>query len=181
MVLDPVFSLTIAILIAFVFARAGLHKVMEYSRHVEIVADYQVAPRWLAPLLAPLVIILEFAAAALALWPATRSTGLVLAAGLLLAYGFSIGLNLLRGRTSIDCGCAWGSQGQRISGWLLLRNILLIGVSLAVLAPMAQRSLNVLDWFLTAGASLAVIAVYVIGDLLIANGSKLSRLKSLHG
>jgi hypothetical protein len=176
MVLDPVLSLTVALLIAFVFARAGMHKVMQYSRHVEIVADYRVAPRWLVPLLAPLVIIVEFAAAVLALWPATRSLGLALAAGLLLVYVFAIGLNLLRGRTSIDCGCAWGSQGQRISAWLLLRNILLLGVSLAAIAPMAQRSLHVLDWLLTACASLAVIVVYVTGDLLIANWSKLSQL-----
>jgi hypothetical protein len=176
MVLDPVFSRTVAILIAFVFARAGMHKIMQYARHVEIVADYRVAPRWLVPLLAPLVIILEFAAAALVLWPATRSPGLALAAGLLLVYIYSIGLNLLRGRTSIDCGCAWGSQGQSISAWLLLRNMLLLGVSLAAIAPMAQRSLHVLDWLLTVCASLAVIAVYVTGDLLIANWSKLSRL-----
>src|SRR3990172_5198448 len=101
MILDPVFSLSIAVLIAFVFAQAGIHKIMEFPRHVEIVADYRVAPRWLVPLLAPLVIVLEFAAAVLVLWPATRSSGLALAAGLLLVYVFSIGLNLRRGRTSI--------------------------------------------------------------------------------
>ncbi len=41
---DPIYALTIALLIAFVFAFAGVHKVMDYARHVGVVADYQVVP-----------------------------------------------------------------------------------------------------------------------------------------
>ena len=181
MVFDPIFSLSIAVLFAFVFTSAATHKVMQYRRHVVIVADYRVMPRWLAPLLAPLVIALEFTVAILVPWPAWRTPGLMLAAGLLLVYLFSIGLNLLRGRTSIDCGCGWGSQGQGISSWLLVRNLILIGAVAVALAPQVERPLNILDGFLAAFASLALIAVYSIGDLLIANWLKLSQLKLVHG
>ncbi len=178
-VLDPIHSLIVAILVAFVFAHAATHKVLDYTRHVGIVANYRVMPAWFVPLLAPLVIILEYAAAILALLPATRPTGLILAAGLLLAYLFSIGLNLLRGRTSIDCGCGWGSQEHPISGWLLIRNLLFAAVTLSALLPLANRSLHLADWILVALASSAVIAVYYIGDLLIANWLKLGKLKSV--
>lgn len=176
-VLDPIYSLIVAVAVAFVFAHAATHKVKEYARHVGIVADYQVMPARLVPLLAPLFIGLEFAAAVFVLIPATRSMGLILAAGLLLVYLFSIGLNLLRGRTSIDCGCGWGSQQQSISGWLLIRNLLFIAVIASALLPLAERSLHLADWILVVLASSAVIAVYYIGDLLIANGLKLSKLK----
>jgi hypothetical protein len=181
MALDPVYSLATALLVAFVFASAGIHKVMEYSRHTMIVADYRVAPRWVAPLLAPLVIALEIAAAVAVLLPSLRSQGFLLAAGLLLIYAASIGLNLLRGRTSIDCGCGWGSHGQRISSWLVVRNGLLLVAILAVaLSPAVERPLNWADWFLTAFAGLAAIAVYSTGDLLIANWLKVSQLRSVH-
>ncbi len=179
--LDPIYSLAVAVLIAFVFARAGLHKLIDFPRHLAIIRDYRIAPGWLAPLLAPVVVILEVTVAALVLWPASRSPALALAAGLLLAYVCAIGLNLLRGRTSIDCGCGWGSHEQRISNWLLVRNLLLIGVALAARLPVAERPLNLLDWFLLAFTSLALIAVYSIGDSLIANWLKLSQLKSVHG
>lgn len=178
-VLDPIYSLIVAILVAFVFVHAATHKVMDYARYVGIVADYRVMPAWFVPFLAPLVIVLEFAAAILALLPATRSMGLILATGLLLAYLLSIGLNLLRGRMSIDCGCGWGSQKHPISGWLLFRNLLFIAAILSVLLPMANRSLHLADWILVALAGTAVIAVYYIGDLLIANWLKLRKLKSV--
>jgi len=178
-VLDPIYSLIVVILVAFVFAHAATHKVMEYTRHVAIVADYQVMPAQFVPLLAPLVIVLEFAAAILVLLPATRSMGLILAAGLLLAYVFSISLNLLRGRTSIDCGCGWGSQEHPISGLMLIRNLLFIAVILTALLPLANRSLHLADWILVALAGSAVIAIYYIGDLLIANWLNLRKLKSV--
>jgi len=178
-VLDPIYSLIVTLLVAFVFAHAATHKVMDYTRHAAIVADYQVMPVQFVPLLAPLVIVLEFAAAILVLLPATRPMGLILAAGLLLAYLFSIVLNLLRGRTSIDCGCGWGSQEHPISGWLLIRNLLFIAAALTALLPLANRSLHLADWILVALASSVVIAIYYIGDLLIANWLKLRKLKSV--
>jgi uncharacterized membrane protein YphA (DoxX/SURF4 family) len=178
-VLDPIYSLIVAVLVAFVFAHAATHKVLDYTRHVAIVADYRVMPAWFVPLLAPLVIVLEFTAAILVLFPATRPMGLILAAGLLLAYLFSIGMNLLRGRTSIDCGCGWGSQAHPISGWLLIRNLLFIAITLMALLPLANRSMHLADWILIALASSAVIAIYYVGDLLIANGLKLRKLKSV--
>ena len=174
--MDPVYSLTVAILIAFVFALAGIHKVMDYARHVGVVADYRVVPAWIVPLLAPLIIVVEFGVAVLVLLPGARSAGLILTIGLLLIYIFSIGLNLLRGRTFIDCGCGWGSQGHQISVWLIFRNLTMIAVTVAALLPSTNRSLHLVDWALTIFAGTAVIAIYYIGDLLIANGSKLGKL-----
>jgi len=174
--LDPIYSLTIAVLIAFVFALAAIHKVLDYSRHAGVVADYHVVPAWSVPVLAPLLIVLEFAVVVLVLLPGTRSAGLILTTGLLLVYIFSIGLNLVRGRISIDCGCGWGSQSHPISAWLIFRNLMMIAVVVAALLPSAGRSLYLADWILAAFAGTAAIAIYSIADLLIANGSKLRKL-----
>jgi len=174
--LDPIYSLTIAVLIAFVFALAAIHKVLDYSRHAGVVADYRVVPEWSVPMLAPLLIVLEFAVVVFVLLPGTRSAGLILTTGLLLIYIFSIALNLVRGRTSIDCGCGWGSQGHPISAWLIFRNLVMIAVTVAALLPSTNRLLHLGDWILAAFAGTAVIAIYSIGDLLIANGSKLRKI-----
>lgn len=178
--LDPVYSLTVALFIAFVFAIAGLHKVVDYSRHAGIVADYNLVPASFAPVLAPLVIILEFASAGLVLLPVTRSPGLILSIGLLVTYMFAIGLNLQRGRKSIDCGCGWGSQGHQLSGWLIFRNLVVIAAALAALLPLIDRSLQLADWILVILAAMAMIAIYFIGDLLIANSARLSKLRSVY-
>ena len=179
--LDPIYSLTIAILIAFVFALAGIHKVMDFARHAGVVADYRVVPAWSVPLLAPLVVVLELGAAFLVLMPFTRSTGLILIMGLLPIYIISIGLNLARGRKFIDCGCGWGSQSHQISAWLIVRNLTMMGITAVALLPSTNRPLYLVDWILAAFGGAAVIVIYYIGDLLIANGSKLSKLKSAHG
>ncbi len=174
--LDPIYALTIVILIAFVFALAGIHKVMDYARHAGVVADYRVVPVWFVPLLAPLLIVLEFGVAVLVLLPGTRSAGLILTIGLLLIYILAIGLNLVRGRTSIDCGCGWGSQGQQINAWLIVRNLVMIVLCVMALLPSTNRLLQPVDLILAAVAGAALIAIYSIGDLLIANGSKMSNL-----
>ncbi len=179
--LDPIYSLTIVILIAFVFALAGIHKAMDFARHAGVVADYRVVPAWTVPLLAPLVVVLELGAAFLVLIPLFRSTGLILIIGLLLIYIYSLGLNLVRGRTSIDCGCGWGSKGHQISAWLIVRNLTMMMLAAAALLPSSNRSLYLVDWILAAFGGAAVIVIYYIGDLLIANWSKLSKLKSAHG
>ena len=179
--LDPIYSLTIAILIAFVFALAGIHKVMDFARHAGVVADYRVVPAWAVPLLAALVVVLEFGAVFLVLIPLTRSTGLILIMGLLLIYIYSIGLNLNRGRTSIDCGCGWGSQVHQISAWLIVRNLTMMVIIAVALLPSTNRPLYLVDWILAAFGGAAVIVIYYIGDLLIANWSKLNKLKSAYG
>jgi hypothetical protein len=61
----------------------------------------------------------------------------------------------------------------------LIRNLLFIVASLTALLPRADRSLHLVDWILVALASSAVIAIYYIGDLLIANWLKLRKLKSV--
>ncbi len=52
----------------------------------------------------------------------------------------------------------------------------MIAVAVVALLPSANRSLHMVDWILVVVAGIAVIAIYSIGDLLIANGAKLGKL-----
>ncbi len=110
--------------------------------------------------------------------PATRTTAL-LGSGLLLGfYACAMALNLARGRRHIDCGCMGPAARQALSGWLIVRNVViaLTAVGVSALTP-AGRTLVWLD-VLTIGAGVAVLAiVYSSVNHLIANAPELARLR----
>ncbi len=80
------------------------------------------------------------------------------AALLLAAYGIGIGINLVRGRRVIDCGC--GGPPQPLSGWHLVRNAGLVGMALATLLPVAARAPSWIDAVTVAGGTGAAALLY---------------------
>ena len=85
-------------------------------------------------------------------------------------------ISLLRGLTTIECGC--GTGGQRISWGLVGRNVVL---SLAIVlgaSDGAARSLGLLDYFSAAGAVLGLLALYACVNQLLANQPLLKELQS---
>jgi uncharacterized protein (DUF58 family) len=86
--------------------------------------------------------------------------GSVLALLLLTLYTAAIGINLLRGRRDIDCGCAGPAVRQTLSARLLLRNLVFTVMVLVTMLPAsAPRELGLLDWFtaVVAAATFALI------------------------
>jgi hypothetical protein len=77
---------------------------------------------------------------------------------LLLLYAGAIGLNLLRGRVLLDCGC--GGRSQPISWWLVGRNLALAGAAGLALLPVGERPLTLLDGITVAAAVLVGAALY---------------------
>ncbi|MBU2979874.1 MauE/DoxX family redox-associated membrane protein [Alteromonas sp. C1M14] len=126
-------------LIALIFAKAAVGKLFNFFETQGIIRDYKLFPEKMAPALAVLVLSLELATVVLVLIPSFRSVGALLAMALLVGYAAAIGINLKRGRVSIDCGC--GGSGQGISPWHLLRNAIYAGIaSLAAFLPVEQIS-----------------------------------------
>ena len=87
----------------------------------------------------------------------TRGEGLASAA-LLATYAAAVGINLARGRRSIDCGC--GGTPRPIQPWLVGRNLVLAAASLALLAPVGARALGGLDALNAAMALAVAIGLY---------------------
>ena len=153
--------------LALVFALSVSHKLRDYARFRASLGAYQLFPeRWLG-LFAPLVILLELAAIVAILLP--TGPGVSVAFGLLVIYTVALTINLLRGNTSIDCGC--GDAPTPISGWLLLRNGGLLLLALPVQPEDGPPDL--LHWALVAALVTLLMVFYLIFEQLLVNHARL--------
>ena len=106
-------------------------------------------------------------ATAIGLWfTLTRALAVGMGLALLLVYAGAVGINLLRGRTHIDCGCNGFGQGQPIRWGMLLRHTLLALCLSALLLPHTERVLTLLDAALACLAVLALLLLYLTVDVL---------------
>lgn len=140
--------------------------------------EYRLMPRNLSGIAAVLVVTAELLAALLVLIPTARTAGLVVMAGLLLVYTAGISINLLRGRRNIDCGCSGPSSRHELSGWLVLRNLLLSGLVLLALAPVSARPLNWLDLLVIVFGVLIAGGLYLGMNQLLAQAPRIATLRS---
>lgn len=129
--MDPLISLAIRCALAAVFAVAAAHKLRDRRYFDGIVLDYRLLPPRLALCVARLLPGLELAVVAglIVGWTSAAPA----AAALLLGYAAAITVNLARGRREIDCGC--GGPPQRLSGWLVGRNVIMAAAALVLLLP----------------------------------------------
>ena len=173
--LDPAISTIIAAGVALLFVAAALHKLSDWARFRAALAGYRIVPAWLAPMAASGLVALEVAAAVLLVLSSSRRAGAFLAAALLTTYAVAIGINLLRGRTSIDCGCLGARGRSPIGRWMVLRNLALAAATLAAALPTTERSLTALDVVTIAGAIASFAALYAAHDSLQRNARPVTR------
>lgn len=173
MTLDPAVSWLIGLGLALLFAFAAGHKLADRGRYLAVFANYHLMPGPLVPWVAAAVVAAEVVAVLLLALPPARALGAYLSAVLLAAYALAIAINLLRGRTRIDCGCFGFGRHDRIAWTMVARNLALVALALALLLPASQRELVVLD-VLTVGASL------VAGAMLVATVARLGALPVDH-
>ena len=155
-------------------AAASWHKWASFERFVAVLRDYELLPPALARPAAGLVI---FAEAALALGWLTGSLDrwvALVTAAMFSLYGAAIAANLLRGRVHISCGCGLGevSEGDQSLSWtLVLRNLVLTGMALLPLLPLAPRALHPADWVTLATGLLAVVLLHLGARQLVKNSA----------
>lgn len=146
MSLDPTLALAGALVLAAIFGAAGPPKLLARDTFAGVLANYRLLPD---PLVAPTALLLpclEIAVALGLLIPATRAVAASGAGFLLLLFAVAMAVNLLRGRSDIDCGCAIGRLRERIGWPLVARNLLLAVVAfLLVIGTPATRALGWLD------------------------------------
>jgi hypothetical protein len=131
-------ALIAAGVVCLVFARAIIHKLTAFGEFRAAVFDYRVAPEQAVAAVSIGLIAAEIAALWLIAVPGLRPIGAMLAATLLAIYAGVIALNILRGRSRIDCGC--GGAGQALSWWLVMRNALLIGACMLIVMGGGSRA-----------------------------------------
>lgn len=166
--LDPAISLTLRCVLALLFVRALSGKIRNPSHFANTIRDYEILPHGMASAVAALLLATEGAIVPALFIPATARLAAIIAAGLLLLYSIAIGVNLLRGRRDIDCGCAGPLARQPLHEWLLLRNAAMIAGAICAAAPVAARQLTSIDGVTVVLAASTLFALAIATDGLAA-------------
>lgn len=176
--MDLVFVVIATLFISFLFVVAGWQKLRTPRYYASVIHEYQLPLVTGNEVIAIAIGLTELCIGLLLLIPVSRGLAAWFALLLLLIYAIAIGINLLRGRTSIDCGCSGpAATKQKLSAWLLLRNGLLMVITItAGMTPLSRE----LIWFdmvvIVFAASLAFL-VYAGTEQLIANSTRLRILR----
>ena len=161
MPLDPALALTTALLLAAIFGVAGAAKLRAGDGFAGVVENYRLLPQGLVRPVALVLPVAELLLAPALLVPALRAPAAAIAALLLLAFAGAMAINLRRGRSGIDCGCAIGLLKERISWPMVARNLMLAAAAASVaIAEPALRPLAWLDWFSIAAATGCGLLLY---------------------
>jgi hypothetical protein len=168
-------SVAAAAFIGLVFAHAAWHKLSDFGAFMGFVADYQVTPEPAVESVSRLVATAEVAVPLALIFNGTRHSGALLAMVLLLGYAAAIGLNLLRNRRQISCGC--GGAEQLLDWPLVIRNVVLAGIARLVLLS-SLPSLSPGGAAAAVAAGLTLWSAFGVVEQVIANASRIRVLSS---
>ena len=169
---DPLIIRVISVCFALLFLIAAVHKLAGAARFRAVLADYQLLPDALVPPMTRVVAVIELLLG-LGWLIAYRTPVIAVISTMLLAvYAAAIGINLVRGRVHIGCGCGFGGtadEDQQLSWGLVLRNGALIVAAAVAALPPAQRQLGVVDYVSLIAAVLASVLLYAAANQLLSN------------
>jgi hypothetical protein len=158
---NSLFSETLVLWIAMVFAMAAVGKLVAWEELAGVVQNFRVLPRsWSLPV-AFVLPPLEAAVAIGVLLPTTRVVAAAGAALLFAVFGVALALNLYRGRPLIDCGCFRSGLKQPISWAVVVRNIVLTLAALLLVQSAGAASLSPLGWVMAIGAAVTLVLCYL--------------------
>jgi hypothetical protein len=175
--IDPVFAHAAAASIGAVFLIGALEKLREPGLFRDAVENYQLLPTCAVPLVARTLPVLEGLAGALLLPTATRALGALLAFAVLLVVTAAIAINLLRGRDRIDCGCG-GNLHTPLGMGLILRNAMLMLLTVAAAAPTTARAVVWLDFAAVGFATLFLLGLYFLATAMLSHHAHLLDLRN---
>jgi len=181
LLLDPVVGRAVGAAVSVIFLTGGWQKLHDLPLFKANVENYRLLPDGLTWVVAPFLAFWELAAGVLVLFGPTRTVAAELTVGLLLVVTAAVVMNLMRGRTEIDCGCGslGGHVGDQTLSWgLVIRNGVLVVGALLTLGEHAARVLVWIDYLSVAGGTLGLLGLYVIANQLMANQPRLKALRN---
>ncbi len=176
--MDPIITIIISICMSMMFGFAAAHKLTDIAVFKATIVEYQLVPLMLSGTVAVILIVAELLAAILVLVPAIRTYGLMIMAVLLFLYTAGISINLLRGRRDIDCGCSGPASRHELSGWLVLRNLVMLSLVLLATSPLTQRPANWLDAVVVLFSVMVTSGLYMGMNQMLAQAPRLAALRS---
>ena len=176
---DPVAIYAARAGIALLFALAAWSKVRNLSVFRATLADYELVPKVVLKPVALTVVGVEIFIVIGACWPGFASTAMAVALVLLLTYAAAIAINLIRGRTDIDCGCTGPAVRQSLSSWLLVRNTVLASIASVGFNAPDGREISFPDYVMVILVVGAATVLYAAANQLMANAPRLDALDGL--
>ena len=176
--LDPVVAHATASALASVFLLAGAAKLRDPDTFRATVEEYRLLPAAAAAVLAWVLPVAECLAGVLLFLADTRTAGALLTLLLLALVTGAIGINLVRGRRRLDCGCGWGTEVP-IGAGIVVRNLVLAGAALLLLLPVADRPTVWLDVLGAVFLALFLIGMHALATSLLAHHARLLSLRNL--
>jgi len=167
--LDPVVGVIVCGSFALLFVIAAAHKLRAPGSFAETLTGYQLLPAYLVAPGSILVPVLEGLVAVGLLLESSREAASVVGSALLVVYAAAMGLNLLRGRRHLDCGCLGPHRRATVSAALVWRNLLMALVLLA--AGCIRWTARPLGWL---DVGTAMVAVCVLALLYAATNGLLA-------
>lgn len=177
MTIDPAIATAISISIASLLAASAARKLASLRKFADVVRRYDLVPAALALPAGAIVAAVETGLSVGLLIPVVRAAAGVGAAALFAFYAVAIGVNLARGRASIDCGCSFGASGDRLSSALLYRNGALVFAALSAATPTSDRALGAVDFVAVILFVLTAAALYLTAETLRSNAVRFQRLE----
>lgn len=137
---EPLIHWALRAFLAALFATAAVSKLAAAEEFHGVVRNFRLLPDAASRVVAMALPVAELAVAAGLLMPPLAGPAALAAALLLAVFGLAIAVNVLRGRTWIDCGCFRNGMKQRISWAMAGRNMVLTAMALgaAALPPLAR-------------------------------------------
>ena len=164
---EPVILWALRSFLAALFASAAVSKLTAMEEFYGVVRNFRLLPDPLARLVARVLPVLELAVAVGLLVTPLALPAALTAAALLAGFGLAIAINVMRGRTAIDCGCFRNGMKQRISWAMVGRNAVLtvLALATAALLPVA-RAAGPADLAAGVMAGLVLILLYLSASML---------------
>lgn len=174
---DPVVAGASKAALSILFLVGGWQKLRDPVVFKGALENYGVIPARFVPLVAYLLPVVEIILGVFLLLPEMSGVGALGGLFLLLLVTAAVMLSLLQGRFGIDCGCG-GLSSQPLSWALVTRNLALIGIAGIAMQAEVDRSVSLLDFFLTAASALALIGLYVSFNQLMSNAPLATRMRA---
>jgi len=164
---QPVVLLFLRVFLALMFAHAALSKLGHADEFYGVVRNFRILPDGASRVAAAVLPVVELAVAAGLIVRPLAVPAAALGAVLLLVFAVALGVNVLRGRTWIDCGCFRNGLKQTVSWMLVARNIGLAAGAAAVAWMLPASALpGMTEGFVGLAAGATAMLLYLSASLL---------------
>ncbi len=177
MSLDPIVGKAISALFSLIFLTGAWDKLRDRHVFAGVVQGYEVLPAAWAFAASLLIATVELFLGLFLLFPGAVPAAPWLGLGFLSMVTAVLVINLLRGRTDLDCGCGGASADQQISWGLVARNL---GLGMLLGLAGAHSTLRDTGWadvLLTIFAAVTAFGLYAAANQLLSNYPRLRQLE----